>query len=298
MLVRVLIAYYVLSLIYVTVIFILRRKGAGLQAMMLIACPFISLFLLYAMSRTPNRHGMLPDWLLRREQYEDVALRPPDTEAEINIIPIDDALVLNDNKIKRKMLIDLLKGEFMKNVDALELALQNEDSETSHYAATAVQQAKSDLLKNMRGLEAQLADNEADYDVLEAYRDTLKQYIRIEFLDENTRKKYMYSYLQTLDKLIHLSPARDARNLEEKIKVALSLNEHKSARETAEQFLALFPDHEEAYFCAMNVHFHMRNEPDFKHVLNQLASSGTRLSPDGLNQLRFWLQGDVHEQQV
>lgn len=246
------------------------------------------------MSTRFHSKGVLPDWLLRREQFDDFVLRSPDIEEETNVIPFNDALILNDNKTKRKILIDLLKGEFLKNVDALELALQSDDSETSHYAATAVQQVKSDLMKNMRQLEEQLSDDDEDYDLLETYRDMLKNYIRIEFLDEQTRKKFMYTYLQTLNKLIQLSP-RDLLHFKEKIDTAILLNEHREALDTAEQFLSLFPDEEDAYFSLMTVHFSMRNQVDFRRILNQLRSTDIKLSPEKLNQLRFWLQGDSDE---
>lgn len=238
--------------------------------------------------------GSLPDWLLRREKYDDFVLRSPDIEEETNIIPFNDALILNDNKTKRKILIDILKGEFLKNVEALELALQSDDSETSHYAATAVQQVKSDLMKNMRQIEEQMSDNE-DIHLLGTYRDMLKNYIRIEFLDEQTRRKFTYTYLQTLTKLIQNSPKGDGLNYIEKVDTAIVLNEHQEALATAEQFLKLFPNQEEAYFSLMKVHFSMRNQVEFKRVLNELRLTDIKLSPEKLNQLRFWLQGDNDE---
>ncbi|TXC76142.1 hypothetical protein FS935_23045 [Metabacillus litoralis] len=269
-----------------------------LQAMILLSCPFFGVFIIYNMSRKMYSKNDLPDWLLRRVQFDDFVLKSPDIEEETDIIPFNDALILNDNKTKRKILIDLLKGEFLKNVDALELALQSDDSETSHYAATAVQQVKSDLMKTMRQLEEQLLYDGGDYDSLEAYRDLLKHYIRIEFLDKQTRKKYTYLYYQTLDKLIKISPASDELNFIEKIESAITLNEHQVALETAKQFLEVFPEKEDAYFSALNVHYSMRNSSEFKQVMNKLRSSDIKLSPDKLNQLRFWLQGDEYEQQL
>lgn len=268
---------------------LLKRKGLVLQALILIACPFLSLFILYAIYRKPKGANVLPEWLLRREQYDDQVLKSPDVQTETNIIPFNDALILNDNKTKRKILIDLLKEQFNKNIDALESALHSDDSETSHYAATAVQYTKRELLNQMRAIEAQLDEEENDYSLLATYRDTLKQYIQIEFLDEQTRKKYLYSYLQTLAKLIEIDPLRDSKNFIEKINAAMTLLEHRVARETAEQFLSLFPKEEDAYFSALSVHFHMHNITEFKQIMNQLRSTDIQLSPNRLNQLRFWL---------
>lgn len=290
------IAYYTAAAIYVIILLFLKRKGTVLRLLILVSCPFIGIFLIYAMTKKVYSKDELPDWLLRREQYEDFVLKTPDIEEETNIIPFHDALILNDNKTKRKMLIDLLKGEFLQRVDALELALQSDDSETSHYAATAVQQAKSDLLKDMRKLEGQLDTNKNDVFMLETYRDLIKHYIKIEFLDERTRRKYTHKYIQTIDRLLEQGPGNDATNYLEKMEAALYLDEYQIALETAEQFFTLFPEEEEAYFALMNVHYKMKNKAEFQRIINQLRSTNIKLSPDKLNQLRFWLQGEEHEQ--
>ncbi|WP_226528010.1 tetratricopeptide repeat protein [Metabacillus niabensis] len=294
MLVSMFIAYYVVAAIYVIIHLFLRRKGTVLRLLILLSCPFIGLFLIYAMQKKVYSKDELPDWLLRREQYDDMVLKTPDIEEETNIIPFNDALILNDNKTKRKMLIDLLKGEFLQRVDALELALQSDDSETSHYAATAVQQAKSDLLKNMRRIEGMLASKN-DLALLESYRDLIKDYTKIEFLDERTRRRYTHKYIQTIDRLLEHAPSSDAANYLEKIEAALYLAEYHLALETAEQFLTLFPGEEEAYFALMNVHYKMKNKTEFQRMIDQLRSTDIKLSPNKLNLLRFWLQGEEYE---
>ncbi|WP_066055656.1 hypothetical protein [Robertmurraya korlensis] len=295
MLVSVLLVYYLLSIVYLVSMFLLKKRGLALQAIILLSCPLLSFFILYTIFKKRKETDALPEWLLRREQYDDKVLMSPNIQTETNVIPFNDALILNDNKTKRTMLIDLLKGQFQQNIDALELALQSDDSETSHYAATAVQHTKRELINQMRTIEAQLDEEEEDYSLLSIYRDTLKQYIRIEFLDAQTRKKYLYSYLQTLTKLIQLHPTHKDKNYIEKINTAITLDEHQLARETAEQFITYFPKDEDAYFYAMKVHFHMQNEFEFKQIMNQLRVTDINLSPSRLSQLRFWLQGESYE---
>jgi tetratricopeptide (TPR) repeat protein len=293
MLDRLVLAYYVFAFVYLLIQLLSKREGIFIKGIILLSCPFISIFLIHAMSKKLYSKHHLPDWLLRREQYDDVVIKPPDIEEETNVIPFQDALILNNNKTKRKILMDLLKGDFLQNVDALELALHSEDSETSHYAATAIQQVKSELLKKIRKLEQQLLeDNRTDAGFLESYRDLLKNYIKIEFLDERTRRKQMFIYIKTLNQLILLSPKYDTNNYIAKIDTLLQLGEYQEAVETAEQFLSYFPNEEEAYFSAMNVHYSMRNTLEFKKIISKLRSSDIQLSPGKLNQLRFWLSGE------
>ncbi|KIL42844.1 hypothetical protein KP77_34740 [Jeotgalibacillus alimentarius] len=298
MLVRGLIVYYILVLIYSIAMFILRRKGAVLQAMILISCPFLGIILILAMFKKPKQHEQLPEWLLRREEYEDTSLQTPDRELETNIIPFQDALTLNSNTIKRKTLINLLKEEFLQQSEALALALKSDDTETSHYAATALQQAKSQLVKELKLIEKKLQKDTADIETIKQYVDVLRQSVQMEFLDQKTQKKYMYLYSQALSQVLAIEPMEHSIYYSEKIATALELKEFQEALETAETFLKHFPDHEDSYFAAMNVHFYMRNDEAFFQVIDKLRSSNIRLSPERLNQLRYWLQGGLYEQTI
>lgn len=293
-----LIVYYALALLYSIVLFILHRRGAALQAMILISCPFLGILVILAMFKKPVQEGELPEWLLRREEYEDVSLQKPDRELETNIIPFHDALMLNENNIKRKTLISLLKEEFLHQSEALALALKSEDTETSHYAATALQQAKSHLMKELKRLEGKLQEDSAGLETIQLYVDVLKQSVQMEFLDQKTRKKYMYLYSQALSQLLALDPSDSPLYYNEKIATALELKEFQQALETAGAFLVHFSHHEDAYFAAMNVHFHMRNHDAFFQLVDTVRSSSIRLSPERLNQLRYWLQGGLYEPKI
>lgn len=293
-----LVVYYVFVLLYSIGLFVLRRKGAALQAMILVSCPFIGILFILAMFKKPAQDGELPEWLLRREEYEDVSLQAPNRELETNIIPFQDALTLNDNTIKRKTLISLLKEEFLQQSEALALALKSEDTETSHYAASALQQAKSNLMKELKRLEGKLLEDSTGIETIKQYVDVLKQSVQMEFLDQKTRKKYMYMYSQALSRLLALDPSNGSLYYNEKIATALELMEFQQALETAEAFLEHFPHEEDAYFAAMSVHFHMRNNKAFFQLVDTVRSSSIRLSPERLNQLRYWLQGGLYEQKI
>lgn len=298
MLTNTLIVYYALALLYSTIVYLLRRKGAALQAMILISCPFLGVLIILVMFKKATQQGELPEWLLRREEYKDVFLQAPNRESETNIIPFLDALLLNDNNIKRKTLINLLKEEFLHQSKAMALALKSEDTETSHYAATALQQAKSQIMKELKRLEGKLEENNTGVDTIKQYVDVLKHSVQVEFLDPKTRKKYMYLYSQALSRLLAHDPSDSSLYYNEKVATALELMEFQQALETAEAFMEKFPQDEDAYFAAMNVHFHLRNNEAFFQLIDTIRKSNVRLSPERLNQLRYWLQGGLYEQKV
>lgn len=283
-----LILHYGLSLFALILFLVKRREDFVPSFFLLLALPFFSWGILYYLQRSKHKDAELPDWLLRKETYEDVSLQRPDILNETNLISLQDALILNSNQVKRKTLMNVLKNDFLQQAPLLAAALKSEDNETSHYAATALQQAKTLLAKQLRHVERELTERPEDLDVMIDYLKVLKQMIEMEFLDRRTQLKYTYSYLHALTTLIELGGTIDPDYHVERIQIALSLEEHEQALAASELFLKQHPRREQAYFEAMHVHYVMKNIKQVHHTVDTLRASDIRLSPEGLQQLRFW----------
>ncbi|WP_214825781.1 hypothetical protein [Exiguobacterium algae] len=282
-------AHYFVALI-VLILFVLKQRKDFLPSfLLLLAIPIFSWGIIYYLQRSKGEDAELPDWLLRKETYEDVSLQRPDVTIETNLISLQDALVLNSNQVKRKTLMNVLKNDFLQQAPLLAAALKSEDNETSHYAATALQQAKTLLAKQLRHVEQELNERPEDLDVLTSYLQILKQMIDMEFLDRRTQMKYTYTYLHALTALIELGGTIAPEYHVERIRTALSLDEYEQALSASELFLRQHPHREMAYFEAMHVHYAMKNVKQLHETVDALRASDIRLSPEGLDQLRFWI---------
>ena len=287
--INVLYAHYFVALIVLILFVLKQRKDFVPSFLLLLAIPIFSWGIIYYLQRSKGEDAELPDWLLRKETYEDVSLQRPDVSIETNLISLQDALILNSNQVKRKTLMNVLKNDFLQQAPLLAAALKSEDNETSHYAATALQQAKTLLAKQLRHVEQELNERPEDLDVLTSYLQILKQMIDMEFLDRRTQMKYTYTYLHALTALIELGGTIAPEYHVERIRTALSLDEYEQALSASELFLRQHPHREVAYFEAMHVHYAMKNVKQLHETVDALRASDIRLSPEGLDQLRFWI---------
>lgn len=284
-----LLLHYGIALLVLLLFLIKRREDVLPSFLLLLAIPFFSWGILYYLQRSKHKDAELPEWLLRKETYEDTSLQRPDLLNETNMISLQDALILNSNQVKRKTLMNVLKNDFLQQAPLLAAALKSEDNETSHYAATALQQAKSLLAKQLRHIERELTERPNDLDVMVRYLAILKQMIDMEFLDRHTQLKHTYSYLHALTAFIELGGTIDPEYHVERIQIALSLGEYEQALSASELFLTQHPRREQAYFEAMHVHYAMKNVTQVHQMVDALRASDIRLSPEGLQQLRFWI---------
>ncbi|QOR66401.1 hypothetical protein IM538_22000 [Cytobacillus suaedae] len=288
--------YLICCLLYCYIFLYRCKKKWLVKLLILLFFPLVGFILIHLMDSKSKKQSTklnttIPLNMLQQATKTEVTIFKEDVDKEINIIPIEDALLLNEKKVKRMMLLDLFKEESFQNMDALQLALENEDTETSHYAASAIMEIKRKLLNAMQSLEVQVAEHPADLSVLTSYSEVIKQYIQSGFLDDKTLKKYTYSYSNLLEKMIELDPHIEGYFIE-KIASDLRLKEYEKAHSFCNLFIQLHPVCEDAYFLDMQINFTLKNAEGLQKSIDRLRNSSVKLSPSGLSSLRFWLQGE------
>ena len=91
-------------------------------------------------------------------------------------VPLEEAIVVDESPVRRRLIVDVLNRHPEDNVSLLERASRTDDTEVSHYATTAMTGIQS-------GYEARIADLEAAYkeqknsDILRSLRNELMHYI-------------------------------------------------------------------------------------------------------------------------
>ena len=103
-----------------------------------------------------------------KAQFQDIKLELKEAKlsvnkaAELNVVPIEEALLINDYSTRRQVLIDVLKMDAFRYIDALKSAVINEDTETSHYAVTAISEEKRKLTILLQKLAVEYEHNRHD----------------------------------------------------------------------------------------------------------------------------------------
>jgi hypothetical protein len=290
--------YYLICFGY-TVVAISRKKENGLiKSSLIIFLPVVGFVLVLYLFKPVRQLSPLPS----QEVEEEIVISPGGTgtdddgsfyktiniENEINVVPIQDALLLNDNKIKRKLLIQSLKENSIENTKVLEKALESDDSETSHYAATAIMEMKRKLLNSMQELGLLLEKKPDNFQILRSYAETINKYLKSGFLDDGTYKQYQSLLSTVLEKLL-VSGQGQSQHYIDKINCDLALVDYEKAAYYSERFLVEHPKEEMAYIMAMKLHYILKNPSQLQSVISTLKRRPVRLSAQGLSIIRFWL---------
>lgn len=244
-----------------------------------------------------NKGDYFNDYM--KKQNEDISINLLTTkekierEKELNIIPIEEALVISEYATRRKMMLDLLKKNAMQYIDVIKMAVLNDDTETSHFAVAGLMEVKRKLSLSLQTFSVEFEKNPKDLTIAKNYAQVLKEYMKSGFLDGQTLQKYKYTYIQVLEKIIE-NGGGEPHTFKEKIKVEMELYEYTNAEKTGLQFLHEYSNIEDPYICMLNLYFITKSKSKMQEILDELRNSTIKFSNRTLTIVRYWTGGNEY----
>lgn len=293
MLIWFLTANFVLAVLY-AVIKGIHREGAGAwMAVFFFFLPglgFLIYFLPGLLRAFLEKEGVDREAVLTHTFEIDRQPEHPDVREALDVVPIEDAMAVSGNTEKRALLLNQLQKNLQENYKIILTAEQDEDSESAHYVAAAkmeiyrLQQAR--WLECRRDYEKEPDDPEKyhmacaaltgmlDSGVLSAreqsaYHKRLCDLVqrRIDAREEEVTQK---EYEEYLNSLVELGRYADAELLWQKY---------------ADRMRS-----ETVYQNMLKMFYQTGEQQKFENILDDLRKNKQiRLSPKGLEQLRYWM---------
>ncbi|MBC7332876.1 MAG: hypothetical protein H5T85_00145 [Actinobacteria bacterium] len=210
-----------------------------------------------------------------------------DFEKDINTIPLEDSIYFSDSRTRRSYLVHILKKDFLKHVRSLKRAVEIGDSETAHYAASALTEIKKQFEGMIQAAREKYNDEPDNLEILQEYIGVVRRYLYSGLADRVDYNDYLEEYSRLLE--IALKKLEDKRQyFSEKISLEIQKGNYKVAESYCREFLTHFPKDEEPYLCAMELYFATGNYHKFYQVLSELKSLNIPLSEKAKSMINFW----------
>jgi len=292
------IVYAIISLFIVFIVNKLKRETFQtivVQSILVITLPIIGWVFVLTWTKNKNEQSYqeFTDYIDKQQKehsYYREGYNPIEKDRELNIIPLEEALVINNYSERRKALIEVLKQDTLKYMEKLQYAISNEDTETSHYAVSAIMEIKSKLLTSIQELEVKYEENTDNKEVTESYIEVLRKYLDSGLLDERTTRKYQYTYLSVLRNYIEIiGPSKTY--FEEKLRMEIELGIYTEAEVTAKEYIEEFPTTEKAYLSLLKYYYTVKSRDKFFEAIQMVKSAPIKLSNEGITILRYWTKG-------
>lgn len=213
-----------------------------------------------------------------------------DEERERDIVPVEEALAVSDQKYLRGLMLKVLRGDIQKSLEAITLALDSEDSETSHYAASVLQDELNEFRTYVQKLYVEMQHEEEDEtdceEMLIGYMDAvLKQKVFtgveqsqfVEMMDEAAQELYRKD-------IAKMTPAY----YEAVILRSLELKLFEQAGVWCQRLEEAYPDQLTAYSCRMKLYYTEGKRKQFFEVIDQIKKSEIVIDSETLEFIRIF----------
>lgn len=213
-----------------------------------------------------------------------------DEERERDIIPLEEAILVNEKKNLRMVMMNVIKEDFSNCLASITLALDSEDSEASHYAAAVLSDELNKFRIYVQRLWKQIQEEDAGQteceEMLLDYMDgILKQHI----FSANEQRKFVSILTGAAESLYGKDSARFTLGRYEEVCLrTLEVKDFESCAKWCGRLAEQFPEELPAYTCRLKLHFARQDRKAFFETLESLKKSAVVIDNETLELVRIF----------
>ena len=290
----------VLNLLVVVVYLIwnhLRRKEKSLstwmKAGMMLLCPIVGptfVFVAFWTSRLFMLMSMdLSDVIFSKERVETFIR--PDEETEKNMVSLEEALEVTDKKSLRSFILNVIRGDYKNSLSSIALALNSEDTETAHYAASILQDVLSDFRVGVQEKYRTLDEDEEHIaencvNLLEYMNPVVEQKVLTD-LEQRSMAERMDEVLQ---KAWTADRQKISSSVYEKVcQRLLETEDYENCRKWCARVREQYPDALSSYTCQLKLFFSCGDRENFFRIMQELKESDITIDNETLEFIRIFM---------
>lgn len=281
----------------------IRRKelilSIWMKALFMLLCPVIGpafLFLAYWLYKIFMAQAMdLEDVIFSKEKAKNFT--HPDEERERNLVSLEEALLITDKSNLRNLMMNVVKGDYRNSLSSISLALNSEDSETSHYAASVLQDVLNDYRVHVQN-QYQRCQNwketegsEEEYlecciDLIEYMNPILEQKV---FTD--MEQQSMVAILDDVcEQVWNTDKSKIQSSIYEIVSMrTLELKSYELCKKWCTRAMEQYPSALASYTCQLKLYFSCQDRENFFRVMNELKNSEIMLDNETLELVRTFM---------
>ena len=212
------------------------------------------------------------------------------THLNADIIPLNDAFLVEDVQKKRQFFTGAIKQAVVDNESILQMAMHDRDREIAYYAVSMLT-AKMEKLENELFSKKSMIikwEGQGSLNLLEEYTHMLKSYLdNKKFIDHVNKRKKQGDYIGLLDYLKKMCPDKLEYYTEEVEQLLLTGN-YTEAELVCAELKEHFPQKEESHMMYIKLYQSWRKPKKLQQKIQELKACPIELSQEALRTIRYW----------
>ena len=267
------------------------RKSCLLKAGVMILCPVIGplcFFVSYVVWLFSRQSVDLEDVIFSKERV--ATYRVPEENKEMNMVSMADALVVSDRENLRNLMMHVVCEDDGESLAVIRQGLQSDDSETSHYAASVLQDKLGAYRRRVQSEYLQLQETE-DEEVRANQAAKLLEYMLPMLKRDVFGVVELSGFVKKADQLADILTASeetwiDVYTYDDLFHVAMAAKEEAIAEKWCDRLVATYPDTQNAYACRLQLCYQQGRREEFRETMDALKRSDVVVD----SQLLEWIR--------
>ena len=214
----------------------------------------------------------------------------PNVGEELNFVSVEESIHVSNTEEKRILVRNILKKDIDQYSKSVLSALKDSDSETTHYAASAIMEVFRKMTLGLDQIETEFKNSPDDMEIAQVFASALAGYIESGILTKRDRDGSVQKYISVVERIHDREPGLlSNQDYIRQSDFYTETGDLVSAEKWAKRAIAL--DRQEgAYMNMLKVCYLARDKGKFDAVMSELRNSSVVLSEQSLDKLRFWIE--------
>lgn len=211
-------------------------------------------------------------------------------ESERNLVSLEEAIEITNEKELRTLMMNVVRGDVQKFLYSISLALNSQDTETAHYAASMLQDALNDFRTKVEK-DRMLVLEDSEQSVL--YAETLVEYMN-QVLEQRAftdmeQRNFVGIMEEMCDILYQKAPGRMSSVMYEAISLRLlEIEEYDQAEKWCNRAKVFYPNTLASFTTQLKLYFASGKKEQFFETVEELKNSSVVVDNETLELLRVF----------
>ena len=215
-------------------------------------------------------------------------LKEPDREKDLNQVTMREALKINEFEYRRNMIMQLLNEEdTLQYLDVLQEALDNEDSETSHYASTVIMELQRKMQEELMEKELFYEKNRGDVIAARDWEQLLFRVLGTNLYDEFNKKRFFVKYERVSDEILSREHPDEAYFCH-RIETLFWQKDYMRAQEICQRYLDEYPGSEDPVYYQILLFIWTKDAEGMRRFMRSLSDRPVVLTQKTLKYIRVF----------
>jgi hypothetical protein len=203
-----------------------------------------------------------------------------------NIVPLEDALIMDDSSVRRSVMLDVLMSDARGYMPVINQARMNDDVEVVHYATTAMVELSKEYELKLQEFSTEYAENPTKEGLLDEYVEFLGQYIASGMIQGQLLEIQRNTYQQLLSVKVVINPNID--DYEKLVRAFLASRQYPKADASLGIMEEQWPGDERNWLLRFRYYVETGSGQKIKDMIQSVRDSGEYYSKDIREIIEFW----------